>query len=201
MNDNNRMAYSPYLLPAILLSVFISCGDASAAETAAADWRPIYDLVMMWVNFLILAFLAFKFGKTPIMEFLEGQKLEISKEISRIEEEKNKITSKAEQALKALDESDIHLAKLKEKIVAQGEKKKHLIIKDGEQQCRFMMETARRKIENYIMQAEAEFRAELIDAATERAIEILPRKITLEDNHKILNKYLGDMLLIQEAST
>ena len=113
----------------------------------------------------------------------------------------NKITNKAKQALKKLDESDIHLAKLKEKILEQGEKKKHLIVKDAEQQCRFMLETAQRKIENHIMQAETQFRAELIDDATERALEILPRQITPEDNQKMLNEYLEYTLLIQKTGT
>ena len=45
---------------------------------------------MMWVNFLILVFLAFKFGKAPIMEFLKGRKLEISEEINQIEEDNQK---------------------------------------------------------------------------------------------------------------
>ncbi len=199
-NGINRRGYLPYWLFVVMLSVFISCGNAFAVETAAS-WRPTYDLVMMWINFLILVFLAFKFGKAPVMEFLKGRKLEISEEINQIEEDKNKIAHKAKQALKILDESDIHLAKLKEKILEQGEKKKHLIIKDAEQQCRFMMETAQRKIENHIMKAEAQFRAELIDEATERALEILPRKITPEDNRKMLNEYLEYTLLIQKTGT
>jgi len=199
MNYNNRTPYNPYLLPAVLLSLFVFCGNASAAETAST-WRPTYDLVMMWINFLILVFLAFKFGKAPIMEFLEGRKLEIAEEISRIEKEKEKITDRVRQALETLDESDIHLEKLKQKIIEQGEKKKQSIIKDAEQQCRFMLETARHKIEHHIMQAEAQFRAELIDAATERALEILPQKITPEDNRKILNEYLEHTLLIQKTS-
>lgn len=200
MNENNRTVYSPYLLLAAFLSVFVCCGNAFAAETAAG-WRPTYDLVMMWINFLILVFLAFKFGKAPIMKFLQGQKSEISKEINNIEEKKNEITDKVKQALKTLDESDIHLAKLKEKILEQGEKQKQLIIKDAEQQCGFMLATGRRKIENHIMQAEATFRAELIDAATERALEILPQKITQEDNRKKLNEYLEHTLLIEKIPT
>ena len=199
-NGMNRRGYLPYWLFVVLLSVFISCGNAFAVETAAS-WRPTYDLVMMWVNFLILVFLALKFGKAPIMEFLKGRKLEISEEINQIEKDKNKITHKAKQALKKLDESDIHLAKLKEKILEQGEKKKHLIIKDAEQQCRFMLETSQRKIKNHIMKAEAQFRAELIDEATERALKILPRKITPEDNQKMLNEYLEYTLLIQKTGT
>lgn len=199
-NGMNRRKFLPCWLFVVLLSVFISCGNAFAMETATS-WRPTYDLVMMWVNFLILVFLAFKFGKAPIMEFLKGRKLEISEEINQIEEDKKKITHKAKQALKKLDESDIHLAKLKEKILKQGEKKKHLIIKDAQQQCRFMMETAQRKIENHIKQAEAQFRDELIDEATERALEILPRKITPEDDQKMLNEYFEYTLLIQKTGT
>ena len=199
MKSTHHIKYMPYLLPALLWSVLIFCGTAAAAETTA-DWRPTFDLVMMWINFLILVFLAFKFGKTPIMEFLVGRKLEISQEIETLEEKKNEITEKAKKALKKLDESDIHLGKLKQRIVEQGEKKKTMIIEEAEQQCRFMLETAHRKIKNHMIQAEAKFRAELIDAATERALEILPREITPEDDRKILKEYLDHTLLIQKKA-
>ena len=48
----------------ITYSCFVAlCLHVAGGEVLAADgnWRPVYDLVMRWVNFLILAFLLFKF--------------------------------------------------------------------------------------------------------------------------------------------
>ena len=101
---------------------------------------------MMWVNFGILVFLAVKFGRTPVVEFLRGRRLEISMEIERLEEEKKKITDRVNQALAAADDSEAQLARVRERILEQGEKQRQKIITEAEQQGRLMLQAARHKV-------------------------------------------------------
>ena len=53
-----------------LIVLHLGSFDAQAAD-GTGDWRPVFDLVMRWVNFLILAFLLIKFSRVPIKNFLE----------------------------------------------------------------------------------------------------------------------------------
>ena len=56
----------------ILLWMATSVG---AAETAA--WRPTYDLVMRWVNFLILVIIIVKYMRKPLGDFIAGKQREV----------------------------------------------------------------------------------------------------------------------------
>ncbi len=188
MNRRHRINLRTAAVCALLL--VLGGTDALAADTSGG-WRPTYDLIMVWVNFAILAFVLVKYGKDPIMDFLRGRKAELAREIGDIEEKKKSVMAKITDTYRILDESDARFAKLKEKIVQQGERKKQEIIEDAQEQSRLILEMTKQKIESRITQAKATFRAELIDAAVERAMERLPKEVTEEDDRKLIEQYLA----------
>ena len=47
-------------------------GDDTLAAESGGTWRSTYDLIMRWANFLILAFIIFKFGKKPLINFMKS---------------------------------------------------------------------------------------------------------------------------------
>jgi F-type H+-transporting ATPase subunit b len=163
--------------------------DAVAAEKGSS-WRPTYDLILRWINFGIIVFLAVKYGKTPIMNFLRGQKEKLAQEIKRLEDKKQGITADIEETLKTIDESEVRFAELKERIVRQGEQKKDAIIQTSQTQSKTMIEDAKRRIDTHFIQAKNTFRAEMIDMAIDLAMERFPKEITAEDNEKLTVEYL-----------
>lgn len=179
-----------YVMALFVLCCHILATDAVAGENSDG-WRPVYDVVMMWLNFGILAFLLIKFGKAPILNFLKGRRDELSREIGQLEKEKQKVAAKIKETFKVLDDSEAHFADLKKKIAEQGEKKKEAIIEDARQQSQIMLEMAKKKIESHIIQAKNSFKSELIDAAIDLAAERLPGEITDEDNQKLFNTFLA----------
>ena len=180
-----------YITVSIIL--FFSGPEVLAAENPGG-WRPIYDEVLLWINFGIIVFVFVKYGKTPLINFLRDRKENLAQEIKKIEKKKEKITTKIRETSAILEESDIRFAKLKDKIVKQGEKRKQEIIEDAKQQSKVMLEGAKRKIENQIIQAKNRFKSELVDAATALAIQKLPDEITEADNDKLLNQYLTSLM-------
>ena len=50
--------------------------------------RETYDVLMKWVNFIILAVLIIKFASRPIANFLDDRKSEVATTISRLESQK-----------------------------------------------------------------------------------------------------------------
>jgi hypothetical protein len=53
-----------------------------------------------------------------------------------------------------------------------------------------MLEEARRKMENRIVQAKAGLKMELLDMAIDQAMKRLPAIITDSDNQRLLNDYM-----------
>ncbi len=159
------------------------------AEKAGA-WRSTYDVIMLWLNFGIRAFVVIKFGRKPLMNFLNGQKREVADEINQVEGEKEIIVSKIKETYKILDESEVQFSNLKQKIVDQGEKKRQDIIEEAQRQSHMMLETSKQKIGSRILQAKSKFRSEMIDEAVALATERLPKEISDEDDQKFVEQYV-----------
>jgi len=172
-----------------LLSLHFLGYEALAAEKASS-WRPIYDLILRWINFGIIVFLVVKYLKTPIMNFLRGQKEKLAQEIKRLEDKKKGVSANIEETLKTIGESEVRFTELKERIVRQGEKKKESIIQTAQKQSKMMLEDAKRRIDTHFIQAKNKFKAEMIDKAIDLAMERLPKEITTEDNEKLTIEYL-----------
>lgn len=185
----NKIVLIFYCILAGFVSLHFLGLEAFAAEKASS-WRPTYDLILRWINFGIIVFLVIKYLKTPIMNFLRGQKEKLAREIKRLEDKKQGITENIEETLKAIDESEVRFAEIKERIVRQGEKKKEDIIQKAQNQSKMMLEDAKRRIDTQFIQAKNKFRAEMIDKAIDLAMEKLPKEITAEDNEKFTSEYL-----------
>ena len=164
-------------------------------ETFAAEkttkWRPTYDLILRWINFGIIVFIFYKYAKTPLMNFLRGQKEKLAEEIKKLEDKKEDVANKIKETQKALDESEVRFAELKDRIVQQGERRKQEIIESAKNHSRIMLEGANRKIDSYILSSKNTFKAELIDAAIEVAMERLPKEITDKDDERFIVQYLS----------
>lgn len=164
-------------------------------ETFAAEkttkWRPTYDLILRWINFGIIAFIFYKYAKTPLMNFLRGQKEKLAEEIKKLEDKKENMANKVKETQKSLDESEVRFADLKERIIQQGDRKKQEIIESAKSHSRIILEGANQKIDSYLLASKNTFKAELIDAAIELTKERLPKEITDEDNERFIVQYLS----------
>jgi F-type H+-transporting ATPase subunit b len=166
-----------------MVGLLLLPGVAWAAE-GSQDWRPIYDLVLRWVNFLILAGVLFKFGKRPVSSFLKGEKLQIQVEIEELEEKKRQELEGVAEAEAALAESDDRFAKMTERIVADGERRKKEIIESAKSESRQMLEEAQRRVQGQIVEARQRIRSELVDSALQLALERLPKFVTEDDDRR-----------------
>ena len=168
----------------------LSAVDVWAAESAG-DWRPMFDLIMRWVNFLILAFLLIKFSRAPIKKFLAGKKQEVADEIGELEAEKEEILRQIDESKTQLKNSQARLAELKERIIAQGERNKQRIIAEAEQESKLMLKSAQQKMDSRIIEARQKLKMELVDSAIALATDMLPEKITAEDNQKFIDAFIS----------
>ena len=189
MNRLKKTAIVCGYMVAPLIMLHLSSFEALAADSAN-DWRPMFDLVMRWVNFLILAFLLIKFSRLPIKSFLAGKKEEVALEIEALESDKNQMLLKIDESRKQIENSKERLSQLKKTIIAQGEKNKLKIIKDAEQESKIILESAKQKIASRISEAREVIKLEMVDEAIALAMQMLPDNITDQDNQKFINAFL-----------
>lgn len=180
------------LLAAGIAWILFSGPCAFAGETPGT-WRPIYDLVMRWVNFLILAFVIVKFGRAPLMNFLRGEEERIDNDIRELEQEKEKALKKVKETEKMLSASHEHSKVITDRIVQQGERKRQAIIEEAQKESRLMIKNAQRKADSMLLTAKERFRAELVDEAIFVATERLTAEITPKDGEKMVQNYMASI--------
>lgn len=189
MNRLKKTAIVCGYMVAPLIMLHLSSFEVLAADSAN-DWRPMFDLVMRWVNFLILAFLLIKFSRLPIKSFLAGKKEEVALEIEALESDKNQMLLKIDESRKQIENSKERLSQLKKTIIAQGEKNKLKIIKDAELESKIILKSAKQKIASRISEAREVIKLEMVDEAIALAMQMLPDNITDQDNQKFINAFL-----------
>ena len=174
------------------LGLLVNANVAWAAE-GGADWRPIYDLVMRWVNFLILVFILVKFGRKPLKNFLKQRQQDITGQIEELEQEKADVLAEVNAKLKAIDDSQVRFENMKARIMRHGEKRKQEIIEAGKKESAILIDGAKRKIQNQIYSAQDQLRTELIDAAFDIALEKLPPLVNDADNKRKLEEFYSQI--------
>jgi F-type H+-transporting ATPase subunit b len=174
---------------AVVIGIHLLGSEASAADNSG-NWRPVFDLVMRWLNFGIIVFILVKYARTPIKDFLLSRREEVAREIENIEEKKEEANKKIKDADRMLAESEVRLARIKERIIQEGQTKKQKIIEDAQQESKILLESTMRKIESQLLDAKRTFKSELVDTAISLAMKRLPDEITTEDNQKFTNQFL-----------
>ena len=189
MRRNNHIAIFGCYLITVFAVLFLGGTDALAAESTNG-WRSTFDLVMRWVNFVIIAFLLVKFGRKPIKDFLTNRREEIDQQIKKYEQQKEAAEEKIEEANQLLKNSVTRFEKIKKRVIEDGEKKKQQIIEDARQESMILLAGTRQKIENQIAEARNLIRSELIESAIALAEQRLPEEITAADEQKLLDRFM-----------
>jgi F-type H+-transporting ATPase subunit b len=190
MKAIKKIAKICYFILAVVIGILLLGTEASAANSSD-DWRPTFDLVMRWLNFGIIVFILVKYARTPIKDFLLSRREEVAREIELVEGKKEAANKKIEDAVRMLDESEVRFARVKERIIQEGETKKQKLIEDAKQESKILLESTMKKIDNQLLDAQKAFKSELVDAAISLAMKRLPDEITTEDNQNFTNQFLA----------
>lgn len=189
MRSKHQFVSNSCYLVAVITALTVFCPDALAAETTEG-WRPLFDLIMRWLNFVIIAVVLFKFGRKPIKDFLANRREEIDYQIKKYDQQKEAAAEKVQEATKILNQSTDRFEQIKQRIIKDGETKKQKIIEKAQQESRMLLEGAQRKVQNQIVEARNLIRFELIDSAIGLAEKRLPDEITADDEQKLTEHYL-----------
>ncbi len=193
---NNPKQYKKLLLRLCSASATAMFGILLLSTTAAAaepGLRPIYDQVMLWINFFIFVFLAVKYGKKPLLNFLQGQKDEVADQIHRLQKQKNALEAKINKTHTMIKDSSTRFEQIKSRIMEDGERSKQKIIDDAKMQSKNIIEVEKLKATTQIAQAKDEFMAELVDEASALAQKKLPSEINDSDHNNLLDLFLSNI--------
>jgi F-type H+-transporting ATPase subunit b len=174
---------------AILLVGVCWASHAWAAEGSGFT-RETWDSIWRWLNFFILFGVIIKFGRRPIVNFLEKQKDDVAQSIKKLEDRKSAVQETLQESQRQLTASEERLETIKNKIITDGENRKAQIIADAQEESRILMETAKLRIENQIREMHTRVKAELIDTATQIALTKIPGVVTVDDQDRLIGQWM-----------
>jgi len=187
----SRLSIKHILIGFIALSVFLFVVLIKIAglETEGSLWTNL----MMWVNFLFLVLLFFRFGKDPLVNFLCGEADKIKGNINladkNLKDARTLMDSEADK-LKSMDE---HIAKITDNIVKLAQKEKENILEKAKINADKMIEDARQESEIRINQARKQLSEDILDIAVKMAVDKLQEILGREDNEKIINRFTSEL--------
>ncbi|NQT56620.1 MAG: ATP synthase F0 subunit B [Desulfobacteraceae bacterium] len=148
---------------------------------------------MLFVNFAILVFLFLKFAKKPLIGYLRGVRDKIKNELDTINGRFNDVKSTLDEEANKLKDIDQRIKEIQENAREIAKREKDKIIEDAKIAAEKMIENAKR-YHNYRMAlAKKALSDEMVDVAISMVEEKLTKKISEEDNEKLINKFFTDL--------
>ena len=163
--------------------VFASGGEAAHTPL----WK---EYLWKIVNFGVLFFVLFKFGKKPLQDFLKTRTELIEKTLKEAQEAKilaQKALAEVEERLKVKDKE---LEEIISSARHSGEKEKARLIEEGSRMKAKILEQAKTNIDYELREAKASIKAEAVEIAMELAEKKIKEKIGKSEQDMLLEESL-----------
>ena len=165
----------------------------SYAEEKITSGRRLWDNIMLWVNFGILAFLFMKYAKKPLLTFLSGERLKVEDNINEVKGRHSDLKTGMEKENKRLDGIDDYLKKIREDVIEMGRRERDKIIEQGEITAGRMIKDAETYSNNRILTAKKALSDEMVDIAVSIVAGKLEKEISEDDNAKLISQFVTNL--------
>ncbi|MDO9288794.1 MAG: ATP synthase F0 subunit B [Thermodesulfovibrionales bacterium] len=167
---------------------FVTFAFASGGEAAHTPlWK---EYLWKIINFGVLFFVLFKFGKKPLQDFLKTRTELIEKTLKEAQEAKilaQKALAEVEERLKVKDKE---LEEIISSARQSGEKEKARLIEEGSRMKAKILEQAKTNIDYELREAKAAIKAEAVEIAMELAEKKIKEKIGKAEQDMLLEESL-----------
>jgi len=171
----------------------IFTGSALASEDGGHQGSTLLPFVFHWINFLIVAFLIYKYALPKIKNFF----IERSQRIGRAMREAEKVKIQAEEKLHEYEEKARYLHEEIEKLTniahqeaLENEKK---IISSAEKEAERIQQQTKKIIEQELKKAKLELKMEAANLSLEKARIFVQKNLTDKDQAKLISDYMNQI--------
>ena len=188
-----------YLIPLTLCVGFFAilcCPDAFAAGELSPV-RRLWNNILLWVNFGILAFFFFRYAKKPLMDYLRGERQKIEENLNTTDVQLRDVKTIMDQEAEKLRGIDQRLEEIRISVTEIGRREKEMIIKQAKTAAEKMIRDAEVYSNYRLAMARKALSDEMVDMAISMVEERLKAGISDADNERIIDQFVMDL----ESST
>lgn len=173
-----------------ILALLVPAVALAAIGEGPSDARKIWDKVMLFVNFGIFVFIAVKFGRKPLMDFLRGHGSKIDQNLEKMKTLLDEAQAEFEESRKRLDSATERVAELERRTRTDAEKLKDEILSQAQHNSIHILDDSRNRAETEMKRAWEKVKLELIEMAIAEAERLIREKIQREDDSRMIDDYL-----------
>ena len=176
-----------------LVAVVLLAPLDAFAEEGISPGRKLWNNVMLWVNFGIMAFIFIRYARKPLMDYLHTVRKKIEGNLRDVDVQmaEAKSAMSAEDAkLKGIDEE---IREIHERILEMAKSEKEKIIESGKLTAEKMVENAKAYAEYRLAMARKAIFDEMVDLAVSMAEETLKKGISQEDSDRLFADFVNHL--------
>lgn len=145
------------------------------------------------INFAVIAFVLYWFGKGPMKEALANRQKTIEKALNEAAEARAAAEKGLEEARKRFSEKDGEVAALLDDSKEAAERQKAQLVEQGRRMSQDIVERARLSVNVELERAKADLKAEAVQLAVELAERKIREQTSDEDQKRLQSGYIDKM--------
>ncbi len=147
----------------------------------------------LFINFGLLAYGYYRFGKQPVANALEGHRKAVLKDIEEAQRMKREAEERAKHYQAKLQDLETELAQTRQSLEEAGKGEKERIIKDAEEKARRLEKDSAFLLEQEGKQLELDIHREAVIEALGHAEELLKKRVTQADQERLAEEFLASL--------
>jgi len=183
------------LICLVLVFVSLSLGTALAAsggDSGSKEWQNTDWFRVM--NFVVLAGVLFFILRKPVSQALSSRIKDIKEQLESLEVQKTEAEKQLAQYNEKLSQLESEAEKIVDGYIKQGNEAKAKILKEAERTAEKLQDQAKRNIEHEFAKAKQKLQQEVVESSLQKAEESLKKKITAQDQDKLVDEYLDKVV-------
>lgn len=154
----------------------------------------------MAINFAVLLFIYYKFGKKPVAEALKKRRENIAKQIEEADRIKTEALARAEKYQAQLGSLDVEAEQTKKAIRATGEADRERVLREANEKAARLEREADALLDAERKQAKRELYEAAVEDAVIKAEELLRAKLTQADHERLGEEFLAQLAARQSGT-
>ena len=171
----------------LFAAVAFASEAAGHGEAAHFTWR---DWFWPVINFSVLVFVLFFFGRKPLSDFFKGRTEMIERSIKEATEAKELAQKTLAEVKKRLENTDAEIKEIIEDTRRSGEKEKEALIAEGERMKAKIIEQAKANIDFELQKAKEQIKSDAARMALELAEKQIKEKLGQKEQDALTDDYI-----------
>lgn len=178
--------------------VLVALPAVSLAAEAEAEHHPgiinlNFTLLLQTINFLILAFVLYKFLFKPLASFMEKRAEGIRHSLEEAKQAREEVARARAEYEESLRTARQEGAALRQRMERELGEERERAIQHSREEANRMISQARADIDQEVRRAKAELREETVNLSLTAAERLLQRSLTEEDHRRLAEEYIEEM--------